>query len=129
MISGGRETILGLNSVPNFGHLVMFGLGGVYVEALKDVCFRISPLTDRDAQEMVEGIRGYPILKGIRGEKPVAFERITETLLRLSQLAHDFPELLELDINPFMTFSEPDRCKAVDARARISLEPERTKFI
>jgi acetyltransferase len=129
MISGGRETILGLNSVPNFGHLVMFGLGGVYVEALKDVCFRISPLTDRDAAEMVEGIRGYPILKGIRGEKSVAFERITETLMRLSQLAHDFPEILELDINPFITFPEPERCKSVDARIRISLEPERTRFI
>jgi acetyltransferase len=78
---------------------------------------------------MVEGIRGYPILKGIRGEKPVAFETITETLLRLSQLAHDFPEIVELDINPFMTFTESDRCKAVDARIRISLEPERTRFI
>jgi acetyltransferase len=107
----------------------MFGLGGVYVEALKDVCFRISPLTDRDAAEMIESIRGYPILKGIRGEKSVAFEKIAETLMRLSQLAHDFPEILELDINPFMVFPEPGRCKSVDARIRISLEPERTRFI
>jgi acetyltransferase len=128
MISGGRELILGLNSVPNFGHLVMFGLGGIYVEALKDVVFRISPLTDNDAREMVEAIRGYPILKGIRGEKPVAFERICETLMRLSQLAQDFPEILELDINPFMAFNEPARCKSVDARMRISLEPEPTGF-
>ncbi len=129
MVSGGRETILGLNSVPNFGHLVMFGLGGVYVEVLKDVVFRISPLTDRDAAEMLKGIRGYPILKGIRGEKPVAFEKLSDALLRLSQLAHDFPEILELDINPFMTFPEPDRCRSVDARLQISLEPERTKFL
>jgi acetyltransferase len=129
MISGGREAILGLNFVPNFGHLVMFGLGGIYVEAFKDVCFRISPLSDRDAKEMTEGIRGYPILKGIRGEKSVAFEKITESLMRLSQLAQDFPEILELDINPFMTFPDPDRCRSVDARIQISLEPERTKFI
>ena len=124
MVSGGRELILGLNSVPDFGHLVMFGLGGIYVEALKDVVFRIAPLTDNDAREMVEAIRGYPILKGIRGESPVAFEKIYETLMRLSQLALDFPEILELDINPFMTFAEPVRCKSVDARIKISLEKE-----
>jgi acyl-CoA synthetase (NDP forming) len=129
MISGGREAIFGLNFVPHFGHLVMFGLGGIYVEAFKDVCFRISPLTDRDAAEMIEEIRGYPILKGIRGEAPVAFETIVESLMRLSQLAQDFHEILELDINPFIAFPEPDRCKSVDARIRISLEPERTRFI
>jgi acetyltransferase len=128
MVSGGRETILGLNSVPNFGHLVMFGLGGVYVEALKDVVFRISPLTDRDAQEMVEAIRGYPILKGIRGERPVAFQTITETLMRLSQLAQDFPEILEMDLNPFMAFPDPAGCKSVDARIKISLRPERAGY-
>lgn len=128
MVVGGRELILGLNAVPNFGHLVMFGLGGIYVEALKDVVFRISPLTDNEAREMVQAIRGYPILKGIRGEKPVAFERIFETLMRLSQLAHDFPEISELDINPFMAFTDPDRCKSVDARMRISLEPEQAGF-
>ena len=129
MVSGGRETIMGLNLVPDFGHMVMFGLGGVYVEALKDVVFRISPVTDLDAKDMVESIRGYPILKGIRGEKPVAFDKLTETLARLSQLAQDFPEILELDLNPFMAFPEPDQCRVVDARLRISLEPERTRFI
>ena len=105
-------------------HLVMFGLGGVYVEALKDVVFRILPLTDREADEMVKAIRGYPILRGIRGDEPVAFETITETLLRLSQLGHDFPEILEMDLNPFMAFPEPARCRAVDARIRLSLELE-----
>jgi acetyltransferase len=78
---------------------------------------------------MIEELRSYPILKGIRGEESVAFGKITEVLLRLSQLAHDFPELLELDINPFLAFPEPDRCKSVDARIRVSLEPERTRFI
>jgi acetyltransferase len=78
---------------------------------------------------MIECIRGYPILKGIRGEESVAFGKITEALLRLSQLAQDFPEIAELDINPFMAFPVPGRCKSVDARIRISLEPERTRFM
>lgn len=120
MVEGGREIIMGLNYVSKFGSLVMFGLGGIYVEVLKDVVFRIAPLTDLDAEEMIHEIRGFRILQGIRGEKSVAFEVLQETLLRLSQLAQDFPQVQELDINPFMAFPAKEKCKGVDARLRIA---------
>lgn len=119
MVSGGKEVILGLNSVRDFGTLVMFGLGGAYVEVFQDVAFRIAPLSDMDADEMIQEIKGYPILGGVRGEKAVDLEFIKEALLRLSQLAQDVPEIVEMDINPLMVFPERGRCKGVDARIRL----------
>lgn len=123
MVQGGRETILGLQALKNFGSLVMFGLGGIYVEVLQDVAFRIAPITDKDAEEMIREIRGFPILQGIRGEAPVHLEVLQETLMRLSQLAEDFPEILELDINPFVAHPQASKSKGVDARIRISASP------
>ncbi|MFQ5825097.1 MAG: acetate--CoA ligase alpha subunit [bacterium] len=120
MLEGGRETIMGLHSIRNFGSLIMFGLGGIYVEVLQDVSFRISPLSDTDVDEMIKEIRGFPILQGIRGERPVALNLIREVLLRLSQLAQDFPQIKELDINPFLVFPEKEKCKGVDARIRVA---------
>jgi len=120
MLHGGREVIMGIQKVPDFGALIMFGLGGIYVEVLRDVTFRISPLTDLDADEMIKEIKGLPILQGVRGEKSVAFESIKHVLLALSQLSLDLPEIVEMDINPFMSFPESEKSKAVDARIRIA---------
>lgn len=119
MVQGGREVIMGVNAVPNFGSLLMFGMGGIYVEVLRDVSLRILPVTDLDVAQMIEEIKGYAILKGIRGEKSVAIDFLQEVLLRLGQLALDFPEISEIDLNPFMAFPEQEKCKAVDARVRI----------
>jgi acetyltransferase len=121
MIEGGREVLLGINAAPAFGSIIAVGLGGIYVEALKDVSLRISPLTPEDAQEMVESIRGLAILQGVRGEKPVAFDKLQETILRISQLAQDFPEIVEMDVNPFLLFHEAERCAAADARIQVSV--------
>jgi acetyltransferase len=116
MIRGGREVVMGMAHDPQFGPLLMFGLGGIYVETLKDVSFRVWPITDRDAREMIESIRSFPILKGTRGEDPVNFPLLEETLLRISQLVGDFPEIAELDINPFIASHKADASKAVDAK-------------
>jgi acetyltransferase len=120
MIRGGREVILGIVQDPQFGPLIMFGLGGIYVESLADVVFRIWPITDRDAHEMIRSIRGFPILRGTRGEPPVDFAALEEALMRLSQLAGDFPEIAELDVNPFLASPAPGASKAVDARIRLA---------
>ncbi len=121
MISGGREVLLGINSVPSFGSIIAFGLGGIYVEALKDVALRVTPLTREDARDMVQSIRGLAILQGVRGEQSVAFERLYEIILRLSQLAQNFPEIVEMDVNPFLLFAEEEKCAAVDVRIRIAI--------
>jgi len=84
------------------------------------VAFRISPLTDLDAEEMIKEIKGFPILQGVRGEKSVVFETIKQVLLSLSHLSLDLPEIVEMDINPFMSFPESEKSKAVDARIRIA---------
>jgi acetyltransferase len=121
MVRGGREVVIGMSHDPQFGPLLMFGLGGIYVETLKDVAFRVWPITESDAREMIESIRGYPILKGTRGEDPVDFALLEETLMRVSQLVGDFPEIAELDINPFIASHKADASKAVDAK--ITLKP------
>jgi acetyl coenzyme A synthetase (ADP forming)-like protein len=118
MIAGGRETIVGISRDPAFGPLLMFGLGGIYVEALKDVVFRVAPIQPLDAQEMVGSIRGVSLLEGIRGAPPVNFAALNDVLLRVSQLAVDHPEIGELDVNPLLAF--PDGVMAVDARVLVS---------
>jgi acyl-CoA synthetase (NDP forming) len=117
MVDGGRETIVGVARDRVFGPLVMFGLGGIFVEALRDVAFRIAPLTTRDARELIRGIRGLPVLEGVRGAPPVAFDALADAILRVSQLAVDFPEITELDLNPLLAF--PDRVVAIDARVML----------
>jgi acetyltransferase len=118
MVQGGRETITGITRDPSFGPLVMFGLGGVFVEAIRDVVFRIAPIRPLDAHDMVRAIRGVAILDGIRGAPPVDFAALVDVLLRLSQLALDVPEIAELDINPLLAFA--DGVVAVDARVLIT---------
>jgi len=116
MVKGGREVILGSFQDRQFGTLLMFGLGGIFVEAMKDVAFRVHPITDRDAQEMIRSLRGYPLLRGFRGEEGVDEALLVEMLLRLSQLLADFPEIGQLDINPFIAARHRADSFAVDAR-------------
>jgi acyl-CoA synthetase (NDP forming) len=111
-----REVIVGALQDPTFGATVMFGLGGVWVEALKDVSFRLSPLTADDAREMVSEIKGYPILGGIRGEPAADIDAIVDVLQKVGQLAYEFPEISEMDINPLFVFDKGKGAIAVDAR-------------
>ena len=120
MAKGGKETIIGVNRDPNFGHLLMFGLGGVYVEALNDVTFRIAPIRDLSAQNMIKEIRGYRILEGYRGEPPSDIAAIAECLERLSQLVTDFEEIAELDINPLLVFEKGKGARVADVRILVS---------
>ncbi|MCM8772613.1 MAG: acetate--CoA ligase [Candidatus Omnitrophica bacterium] len=114
MIEKGIEVIIGVSKDVQFGHLIMFGLGGIYVEILKDVSFRIAPLTDIDADEMVNEIKSAKILKGYRNIPECNTEKIKETILKISQLVCDFPEIKEMDINPLIV-NERDAI-AVDVR-------------
>ncbi len=116
MVSGGVETVIGMTVDPVFGPLLMFGLGGIYVEIMKDVAFRIGPLTDLDAKEMVQEVRSHQLLTGFRGSKPVDIGALETAILRLSQLVTDFPDFAEVDINPFIVSSEKNKTRAVDAR-------------
>jgi acetyl coenzyme A synthetase (ADP forming)-like protein len=116
MVSGGREILLGMSRDPQFGPLVAFGLGGIYVEALKDVAFRIAPFSRQEADEMIREIRSYPLLEGVRGEQPADHEAMVDALLRISRLVTDFPEIVELDVNPLMVFEEGRGAMAIDMR-------------
>jgi acetyl coenzyme A synthetase (ADP forming)-like protein len=120
MATGDREVILGMTHDADFGPLLMFGLGGVHVEVLKDVAFRVHPITDADAREMIRSLRGHPILKGVRGQQPVPEDVLIEFLVRLDRLVKDFPEIRELDLNPVMVGPAREQCVAVDVRIRLS---------
>ena len=116
MLSGGREIIIGTVRDPTFGPMLMFGLGGVYVEILKDVRFAIAPVDEREAREMIKGIKTYLLLAGIRGEKPSDIDALVYTILRVSRLVCDFPEIEEFEINPMMVFEEGKGALTVDVR-------------
>lgn len=120
MVTGGREVLLGMNRDPQFGPLVAFGLGGIYVEALKDVAFRVAPFSRQEADEMIREIRSYALLEGVRGEPPADHEAMVDALLRISRLVTDFPEIVELDINPLMVFEEGKGAMAIDMRLILS---------
>jgi acetyltransferase len=120
MLRGGKETIIGMTQDPQFGPVLMFGLGGIYVEALRDVVFSVQPVTDVDAAEMVRGIRGIKLLEGIRGEPASDLGAIEEVIQRLSQLVGDHSAIRELDVNPWLAF--PDGGVAVDGRITITLD-------
>jgi len=114
MARPGIEVILGLFKDQQFGPVLMFGLGGIFVEVLKDVAFRIVPLERRDAREMVREIKGYPLLEGYRGQEPADVGYLEELLLKLSRFAEEHPEVREVDLNP--VFAYRDGALAVDAR-------------
>ncbi|OEU83336.1 MAG: acyl-CoA synthetase [Desulfobacterales bacterium S5133MH4] len=119
MIPQGKEVILGINRDIQFGPMIMFGLGGIYVEVLKDVAFRIAPLSVEEADAMIHDVRSFPLLRGVRGELPVDIGAIRDALLRLSQMTVDFPEIIEADINPLIVCPEGKGAVAVDARITI----------
>lgn len=119
-LSGGKEVIIGAKANPGLAATLMFGLGGVFVETLKDVQFRLAPISLEEAREMIQTIKGYPILAGARGEKPVDIDRLAEILMRLSQLASDFPELDEIDLNPVFALPRGKGAEVVDARLKIT---------
>lgn len=116
MVKGGVETIMGMHDDASFGPLIMFGLGGIYVEVMRDVAFRINPITDFDAEEMIKSVKGYPMLTGFRGSPAVDIKVLENTLLRLSQLVSDFPIFESFDVNPFIVTDKAKDSKAVDAR-------------
>jgi acetyltransferase len=122
MVRGGKETILGMKRDPHFGALLMFGLGGIYVEVLKDVTFRIAPIRELGAKNMIENIKGIKLLMGYRGEPASDLDAIAESLLRLSQLVTDFPEIEEMDINPLIVLPAGSGARVVDARILIADE-------
>jgi len=116
MATGGRELILGGRHDPQFGPVVLVGLGGIFVEIFEESQVRVAPLSQRTALEMIQNLRGYQILAGARGHKPIDINSVVETLLRLSQLLVDFPDIKELDINPLRVFHAEEGCSALDAR-------------
>lgn len=114
MAPAGLEVIIGGIKDPQFGHAIMFGLGGIFVEILKDVTFRIVPITREDAEEMIREIKGYPLLKGYRGQPPVDENAIIEALMKTSKLLMDFPKIEQLDLNPIFAYEKG--IKVIDAR-------------
>jgi acyl-CoA synthetase (NDP forming) len=119
-ITSGKETIIGMKRDAQFGPLLMFGLGGIYVQVFKDVSFRLAPINELSARHMIESTKASKLLYGVRGEKPSDIESIIESLQRLSQLVMDFPEIQEIDINPLLVFEQGKGCKAIDIRIVIS---------
>jgi acyl-CoA synthetase (NDP forming) len=121
MVTGGVEVMVGVTADPLFGPLIAFGLGGIHVEVLGDVCFRVTPLTDRDASEMVRSIRGHRLLEGYRGHPPADVKALEEILLRVSFLVDQVSEITEIDLNPIFAQGPGQGCQIVDAR--IGVEP------
>ncbi|HKY19907.1 MAG TPA: GNAT family N-acetyltransferase [Vicinamibacterales bacterium] len=119
MVTGGVEAIVGLSQDPMFGPLVAFGLGGINVELFRDVGFRIAPLTDRDADELMRSVRGFALLSGYRNQPPADIVALRDILLKISYLGAQIPELLELEFNPVIALSAGHGCQIVDARARV----------
>ncbi|MBM2839175.1 MAG: acetyl coenzyme synthetase forming, alpha domain protein [Deltaproteobacteria bacterium] len=116
MVKKGKEVIVGMSKDHSFGPLLMFGLGGIYVEVLKDVSFRVAPAGKTDIERMISEIRSYPLLKGVRGEPPADTDALVEAIQRLSQLVNDFPEIIEMDINPLVVLPKGEGVIAIDAR-------------
>ncbi len=128
MVKGNREMVCGIATDPQYGPMMMFGLGGVFIEVMKDVTFRIAPLTDVDAAEMIKSVKAYKLLEGARGTTPAQMDQIQETLLRLSQLVTDFPFVDELDINPLLISEKTGEGIAVDGRIKVRLEEAMDKL-
>lgn len=119
MLPPGREVIIGVNRDPQFGPLLMFGLGGIYVEVMKDVTFRLCPVTPEEAREMLTEIRGFGLLRGARGQRPADLDAVIDVIVRTSALVTDFPEITELDINPLIVADKGAGAVAADIRIGI----------
>ncbi|MGA9402316.1 acetate--CoA ligase family protein [Haladaptatus sp.] len=119
-LDSGTETIIGMNRDPQFGPLLLFGLGGIFVEIIEDTTFRVAPISEREASEMVNDIEAAPLLRGARGREPADIDAVVECLQRLSQLVTDFPAILELDVNPLV--ATPDGARAIDIRLTVDTD-------
>ena len=119
-VKAGTETIIGMNRDPQFGPLLLFGLGGIFVEVLEDTAVRVAPVSEAEAQRMTEEIEAAPLLRGVRGRDPVALPAVVETIQRLSQLVTDFPAIQELDVNPLVAL--PGGVSAIDLRLTVDLQ-------
>ena len=119
MVKGGKEMIIGSKLEPGFGPVIMLGMGGIYVEVLKDVTFRLAPVTQRESDDMISSIKTQKLLKGVRGEKPSDIKKLSDCIQRLSQLVTDFKEIKELDMNPVLVMEEGKGCKILDVRIGI----------
>lgn len=120
MLPQGREVLVGMSRDPQFGPLLAFGLGGIYVETLRDVTFRLAPIARWEAEEMIQEITGYPLLRGVRGEPPADIEAVVDCLLRVSQLATEYEEIVEMDINPLVVMEQGRGAVALDARMTLA---------
>jgi acetyltransferase len=125
MAPKGVEVILGSTRDPRFGPIIMFGLGGMFVETLKDVTFRLAPMWEVSAEIMLHSIKSYSFLKGVRGNPPADIDSIKDCILRLSQMVTNHPEIVELDINPLLVFPEGEGCVVADSR--IALKSRKSK--
>ncbi len=120
MVKGGKELIIGSKLEPGFGPVIMLGMGGIYVEVLKDVTFRLAPITDKEADDMINSIKTKKLLEGVRGEKPSDLKKLSELIQRLSTLVTDFKEIKELDMNPVLVMEQGNGCKILDVRIGLS---------
>ncbi|MCJ7783143.1 MAG: acetate--CoA ligase family protein [Desulfobacterales bacterium] len=120
MVRPGTEVIVGTSQDPQFGPVIMFGLGGIFVELLKDVSFRVIPVKRKDAQEMIEEIKGYPLLQGYRGKEPASLTALVEIILKISKFVEQNSQIKELELNPVFAY----RNKAIAVDARIILEKD-----
>lgn len=121
MARPGREVIIGVSKDHQFGHLLMFGLGGIYVNFLRDVAFGLCPISQEEAYSIIKNTRAYVLLKGVRGEPPSDIESIVKVMLATSQLVTDFPNIVELDINPIFVYARGQGCKALDVKVTIKI--------
>jgi acetyltransferase len=118
-IPEGKEVIIGAKDEPGLGHLIMFGIGGIYVEVFEDVVFKVAPITEFEGKEMINAIKGHKLLDGVRGETEADITSLVELLLRVSHLLTDFPQIKEMDLNPVITLEEGKGCYVTDVRIRI----------
>ena len=123
-LEDGVETIVGMNRDPQFGPLLMFGLGGIFVEVMEDTAFRVAPVSEPEARAMTEEIRSAPLLRGARGRDSVDVDAVVETIGRLSQLVSDFPAIMELDINPLVALPDGDGATVAAVDVRLTVDPE-----
>ncbi len=120
MVPQGKEVIIGGVRDNQFGPLMMFGLGGIYVNFLRDVSYRLCPLTRSEAREMVEETKAYTLLRGVRGERPSDIDSVIDVILKISQIMHRFEEIVEMEINPLFVYEEKKGTAAVDIRITVS---------
>lgn len=130
MITSGTEVIIGTTTDPQFGPVIMFGLGGIFVEVLEDVSFRVLPITSNDAEEMVKEIKGYKVLEGFRGKPRTDQRAIIDILLKVSRLSTEMRDwVAELDLNPVIVLAEGNGAKAVDVRLIVTGRPTEAKTV